>query len=199
MRDSLKIALGIVLGVLTLCVIAACCYSVFALGLFYSINLPTPQSYTPPTQMLAANTPVDTPTPKQVSLPYSVDEDGLRITVLEVVPSTQVHVIVPEGYRQWTLNFKYQNLLNTDWEAPDKPGLGQCAELVREFRLETNQGNIYKPTYSGGELLCDSLKPKETLVKKELYIFEIRNEEKPARLLGYDEQQQLLYIFVPSQ
>jgi hypothetical protein len=32
MKDSLKIALGIVLGALTLCIIAALCYGIFGLG-----------------------------------------------------------------------------------------------------------------------------------------------------------------------
>jgi hypothetical protein len=193
MKDSLKIALGIVLGALTLCIIAALCYGIFGLGFLLLMYGPsTPEVIKSPTLPLATSTPA----PKQFSLPYSTEENGLRLTVLEVIPATEKHgILVSEDYRQWTVNFKYENLLNTDWESGEKLPYGHCAEIAHEYRLETNQGNIYKPRYVGGASFCGRLEPKATLLQKELYILEIRKEENPVRLLGYNEQSQLIYIF----
>lgn len=138
---------------------------------------------------------------KRVSLPYSYDEAGLRITVQEVTPATRTHgLMVPTGYVQWTVNFRYENLLNTDWEPPLKGyGIGHCAGLV-SFKLKTDTGNIYKPRFVGGSPFCLQLKPKAVFTGQELYIFEIQRDEKLSELWGYDlvrgsSKKHLKYIF----
>lgn len=145
------------------------------------------------------STPTPAPEVKRYPLPYSFEENGLKITILEVVPATEEHgILVSDGYRQWAVNFQYENLLNIDWEHPQ----GDCAGLD-SFKLETDQGNIYKPRFVGGSPFCWSLKPKAVSIQKELYIFEIREDEAPIALWGYDKigwsEEQLLYIFMPVQ
>jgi len=145
--------------------------------------------------IMSTSMPTATPEVRRYPLPYSFEENGLKITILEVVPATKEHgILVPEGYRQWTINFQYENLLNIDWEHPQ----GDCAGLD-SFRLETDQGNIYKPRFVGGSPFCFDLKPKAVSIQKELYIFEIREDETPIALWGYDKigwsEEQLLYIF----
>ncbi len=153
-------------------------------------SIPTPT-------IISTSTPTVTPEIKRYSLPYSFEENGLKITIFEVVPATRVHSIGLEGYRQWTVNFQYENLLNTDWEH-----LQDCAGLD-SFKLETDQGNIYKPRFVGGNTCCFDLKPKAVFVQNELYIFEIREYEIPIALWGYDKvgwsEEQLLYIFTLGQ
>jgi hypothetical protein len=174
----------------------------FILGTLLACSIPN-VSLLPTATPVSTPTPIPTPELRRFNLPYSYEESSLRITIIEVVPATQEHgILVPRGYRQWTVNFQYENLLNTDWEPPNKDRIGHCAGLA-SFKLKTNQGNIYKPRFVGGSPFCDSLKPKAVSTQKELYIFEIKEDEKPTELWGYDVTtqlgEQLLYVFLPGQ
>jgi hypothetical protein len=68
------------------------------------------------------------------------------------------------------------------------------------FKLKTDQGNIYKPRFVGGSPFCDNLKPKAVSIQTELYIFEIKVDEAPTELWGYDvtpqSGEQPRYIFL---
>ena len=142
---------------------------------------------------------------KRVSLPYSEEKDGLKIIILEVVPAKEKHgTLISKGYRQWTVNFRYENLLNIDFELPvTVQRSGHCVGLVSSLKLKTDKGNLYKPRFVGGESECLSLKPKSSFEKKELYVFEILEDEIPIELWGYlwkyeefpSREERLAYIF----
>jgi hypothetical protein len=140
-----------------------------------------------------AATPAGTAAPAVVALPYSWEEAGLKITVLQVVPAkTGLGVIVPEGYRQYTVNLRYENLLQEDWGSPSG-GAG-----LDEFKLKTDQDNLYKPRFSGGTPFFGTLKPRQEIMSTDLYIFEIRTDETPVELWGFDDvngESRLVYIF----
>jgi hypothetical protein len=171
----------------------------FLLGTLLACSISN-MSVVPTATSVSTPISVPIPEPQQFNLPYSYEESGLRITILEVVPATQEHGgFVPEGYRQWTVNFQYENLLNIDWEPPYKENVGHCAGLV-SFKLKTDQGNIYKPRFVGGSPFCFSLRPRAASTQTELHIFEIREDETPTELWGYDELpqlgEQLVYVFL---
>jgi hypothetical protein len=130
---------------------------------------------------------------QRVRLPYTFDDQGLRITVLEVVPTEGTPgTLVKDGYSLWTVRFRYENPSNEDWDT----GFG-CAGLTT-FKLKTSQGNLYQPRYLGGTV-CGRMPPQYTLDEADHLIFEIRQDEVPIELWGYAGESlsdaQLVYIF----
>lgn len=142
--------------------------------------------------------PLEAPTATPVSapLPYSWEESSLRITVVEVVPATSDHGIsILDGYRQYTVNFRYENLLHEDWEPPREcPGCSTEGAGIDSLKLLTDQSNAYEPRFVGGTPLYHTLKPQQVLDQTELYIFEIKAEEVPVELEGF-EKGRLAYVF----
>jgi len=126
-----------------------------------------------------ARLPTLAPTPS--SLPYSYEVDGMRITILEVVPATRRHGFASEDIREWTANFQFENTLNVDWDV-----IG-CAGM-EHFRLKTDAGNIYSAKYVGGSNVCVKYRPRQTIVQDELYIFQIPEDETPIELWGFNER-----------
>lgn len=144
--------------------------------------------------------PTPTSTTTVVTVPHSWEEGGLRITVLEVVPATREHgIAIPEGYRQYTVNFRYQNLLHEDWEPPRPcPGCSSEGAGLDRLELKTDGGNVYEPRFVGGTPFFGPLKPQQEITAGELYIFEIRTDETPVELLGFDNvnsEERLVYVF----
>lgn len=128
--------------------------------------------------------PVLTPTPGRPireSLPYSVEGDGLRITLLSVgteQPST--YNTPAAGYRFLIATLTYENLLNRD----NAPPLPRCAGFA-DLRLRTDQDTIYRPRNTAAERPpgAAQYRPREVLTFT--VRFEIRASEQPAELWAW--------------
>jgi hypothetical protein len=157
----------------------------------------TPVSAPTPTPTSAA--PATPQVPLRATLPFSFEKDSLRITVLRVVPAEEEHgLYVPQGYRQWRVEIRFENLLKEDWP-PER--LGDRCTGFSSLKLKTDSGNVYKPRFSGGLSICGTLRPESAVTFDEENIFEIRQDEVPDELWAYFEVQhesQLTYIFALS-
>jgi len=146
-------------------------------------------------------TPKPTPTPQmalRATLPFSFEKDSLRITVLGMSPAEEEHGYVIEGYKQWMVGIRFENLLNEDWP-PE--GTSVTCTGFSSLKVKTDKENIYKPRYIGGISICGTLRPKSSVAFDDENIFELRQEEAPVELWAYLEVQgesQLTYIFALS-
>jgi len=72
--------------------------------------------------------------------------------------------------------------MNIDW--PERGCVGE----IRNFKLKTNTGNIYNTGHfvNFSIQVCYSLKPRETTISEWQYYFEIREDEVPTELWGYN-------------
>lgn len=140
-----------------------------------------------------------TPVPKQASLPFSWEEHDLRFTIFDVAAPTKQEEQGGgplEGYRQYVIHFQFENLLHEDLEIPEG-GAG-----LDHFKLKTDKGNTYEPRFVGGFPVFGRLRPRSVITSAN-YVFEIRTDETPVELWGYDdlapgpvsEELQLVYIF----
>lgn len=162
------------------------------------IGVPSSCTTTAPTPIQTL-TPTATPqVPLRAALPFSFERDSLKITVLGMIPVENEHGYVLEGYQQWMVNVKFQNLLKEDWP-PE--GMHVTCTGFSGLKLKTDRGNLYNPRFIGGLSICGTLRPEAAVTFGEENIFEIRKDETPIELWAYLEVQgesQLTYIFALS-
>ena len=65
------------------------------------------------------------------------------------------------------MNFQFENTLNVDWR-------GYVG--MEYLQLKTDAGNIYGPLYVGGSTANGTYRPGLTIIKDELYIFQMAHK-----------------------